>query len=277
MTHRFKNGLALLAALALVAVPLAAQEPTVDELIEKNLEAKGGRDAWDAVETARITGTMTFGPQEAPFVYQWKAPDKVRIEFTVQGMTGVQAYDGETGWSVMPFMGKTEPEKMAAEDAAQIKNEADFRGPLVNPEEKGYEIEYAGEEEVEGTPAFKLKVTNEQGDVSHLYLDKEFYVEIQRVDQRTVRGQEIETTASIGDYKEVAGVMVPHSTEIKSSMAPEGQGTQTMTFENVELNVDIPDETFEMPETAPSESEEMEGEMDEDMDEEDESGEEPPL
>ncbi|MGD2115046.1 MAG: outer membrane lipoprotein-sorting protein [Acidobacteriota bacterium] len=272
MNHRITKGLALLVALALVAVPLAAQEPTVEELIEKNLEAKGGRDAWEAVESARIEGTMSFGPQEAPFLYQWKAPDKVRIEFTLQGMTGVQAYDGETGWLVMPFMGKTEPEKMSPEDALQIKNDADFRGPLVNPEEKGYEIELMGEQEVEGTPAYELKVTNEDGDVSYLYLDKEFYVEIQRVDQRTIRGQEVESIASIGDYKEVAGIMVPHSTEVRSSLAPEGQGGQTMTFQKVELNVDIPDETFEMPETAPSSD--MEGEME--MDEEMEGGEEPP-
>jgi hypothetical protein len=129
-----------------------------------------------------------------------------------------------------------------------------------------------GEEEVEGTPAYKLKVTNERGDVSYVYLDKEYYVEIQRVDQRTVRGQEVESIASIGDYKEVDGVMVPHSTEIRNSLAPEGQGGQVMTFDNVELNVDIPDATFEMPETAASS--EMEGEMDEEM--EDEGGEEPP-
>lgn len=267
MDHRITKACASLVALALaVALPAAAQ-PTVEELIEKNLGAKGGEEAWEAVESARIEGTMTFGPQEAPFVYEWKAPNRVRIEFTVQGMTGVQAYDGETGWSVMPFMGKTEPEKMAPEDVGQIKNDADFRGPLVNPEERGYAIEYAGEADVEGTPAYKLKVTNPDGEVSYLYLDQEHYVEIQREDQRTVRGQEMLTTASIGAYKEVAGIMIPHSTEIKSSLAPEGQ-SQSMNFEEVELNVDIPDERFEMPE--PEATGEMEGAT------EDEGGEEPP-
>ena len=254
MNHRVKRitkGAVLVAALAAtVALPAVAQ-PTVDELISKNLEAKGGKDAWEGVKSARIEGTMSFGPTEAPFVYEWKAPDKVRIQFTVQGMTGIQAYDGQSGWMVMPFMGKTEPEKMAPEDANQIKDQADFRGPLVDPEKRGYKIEYAGEEDVQGTPAYKLKVTNSDGEVSYLYLDKEYYVEIQRVDQRTVRGQEVESTASIGDYKEVDGVMLPFSTEISSSLAPEGQ-TQTMTFDKVDLNVDIPDSEFVMPEAAPA-------------------------
>lgn len=243
-------GLALCAALALLASPLAAQEPTAEELIAQNLEAKGGEDAWNAVESARISGTMSMAGQEVPFTYYWKAPDRVRIEFEVQGMTGIQAYDGEAGWSYMPFMGKTEAEKMATEDVEQIKNDADFRGPLVNPEEKGYEITYAGEEEVEGTPAYKLKLVNEEGDVTWMYLDKEYKIEIQQVDERTIRGQEVSMTSSIGDYKEVAGLMVPHSRDIASSMAQEGQ-SQTMLFDEVELNVDIPDEKFVMPEGAP--------------------------
>lgn len=248
VTHITK-GLVLIAALALTVAGPALAQPTVDELIQKNLDAKGGKDAWENVKSAHIEGTMSFGPTEAPFVYEWKAPDKLRIEFTVQGMTGVQAYDGQTGWMVMPFMGKTEPEKMSAEDALQIEDQADFRGPFVNPEERGYKIEYDGEADVQGTPAYKLKVTNKNGDVSYVFLDKDYFVEIQRVDERTVRGQEVETTASIGDYKEVDGLMLPFSTEISSSMAPEGQ-TQTMTFEKVELNVDIPDSDFEMPEAA---------------------------
>jgi len=251
MNHRITKGLVLIAALTVtIALPAAAQ-PTVDELIAKNLEAKGGKAAWEGVKSAHVEGTMSFGPTEAPFVYEWKAPNKVKIQFTVQGMTGIQAYDGESGWMVMPFMGKTEPEKMAPEDASQVEDQADFRGPLVDHEARGYKIEYAGEEDVQGTPAYKLKVTNKNDEVSYLYLDKEYYVEIQRVDERTVRGQDVESTASIGDYKEVDGVMVPFSTEISNSLAPEGQ-KQTMTFEKVELNVDIPDSEFEMPATAPA-------------------------
>ena len=260
----------LAAALALIllpglAAPAPAQDaaqdppaPTVEELIAKNLEAKGGRETLEQVQSARLTGKMTMGGMEAPFVYEWKAPDKVRIEFTIQGMTGVQAYDGESGWLLMPFMGKTDAEKMAPEDAAQIKDDADFRGPLFDPETKGYTVVYLGEEDVEGTPTHKLELTKANGDVSHMYLDQEYFLEIKQDSKRTIRDQEVESETAIGDYKEVDGLMMAHSLDVTTSMAP--GGGQTMTFETVELNPEIPDERFAMPAPAPAEeAEEGEG------------------
>lgn len=257
------------AALALIllpglAAPAPAQDaaqdsaaPTVEELIAKNLEAKGGRETLAGVQSARVTGKMNMAGMEAPFVYQWKAPDRIRIEFTIQGMTGIQAFDGESGWTVMPFMGKTDPEKMSAEDVAQLGDDADFRGQLFDPEAKGYTVEYAGEEEVEGTPTYKLRLTKEDGGVSHLYLDQEYFLEIKQDSKRTLRGQEVETQTAVGDYKEVSGMLVPHSHDITSSLAP-GQ-SQTLIFEVVELNVEIPEERFTMPEPPAVEGAEEEG------------------
>lgn len=254
--------LALVLALSPAALaPVAAQdgEMTVDQLIEKNLEAKGGREKIESVEAARLTGKMNMGGAEAPFVLEWKAPDQMRMELTMQGMTLVQAFDGETAWMINPFMGQSDPEKMSQEDADMVKEQADFHGPLFNPEGKGYEVAYAGEEEIEGTPAYKLEVTKENGEKTYLYLDKEYFLEIQAESKRTIRGQEIESTLSIGDYKEVEGLMMAHS--LDSAMAS-GQGPGggfNMTIENVELNPDLSDERFAMPEPAPSE-EEPEGE-----------------
>jgi len=262
MTSRtFWSLASALALIATLAVPALAQEgePTAESLIEKSLEAMGGRDTLESVESARITGTMNMGGMEAPFLYEWKAPDKVRIEFTIQGMTGTQAFDGETGWMVMPFMGKTDPEKMAPEDTEQIKDDADFRGPLYDPESKGYTVEFMGEEDVEGTPAYKLKLSKENGDVSYIYLDKDYMLEIRQEDDRTIRGQKMEMETTVGDYKEVDGLMLAHSREMRNSAMPEGQAGQTMIFDKVELNVDIPDERFEMPEVPAPEETEPEG------------------
>jgi outer membrane lipoprotein-sorting protein len=259
--HRHTLRALLIGVTALgLGLPLAAQDAalTVEELIENNLEAKGGRATLEGVQSARVTGKMNMGGMEAPFVYQWKAPDRIRIEFTIQGMTGIQAFDGETGWMVMPFMGKTDAEKMSPEDTELLKDDADFRGPLFDPESKGYAATYAGEEDVEGTPTYKLELTKEDGSVFHLYLDQEYYLEIKSDSKRTMRGQEVETESAIGDYKEVDGLMLAHSINVTSSMAP-GQG-QTMIFEVVELNVEIPDERFTMPEPAPAEEGEGEGE-----------------
>lgn len=253
---------ALTLALALAgAVPANAQdgEVTVDQLIEKNLEAKGGREKIESVDTARVKGTMSMMGTEAPFVLEWKEPDRMRMELSFQGMTMVQAFDGETAWMLNPFMGKAEPEKMSEEDADMVKEQADLHGPLFNPKEKGYEVAYVGEEEVEGTPAYKLEVTHESGQKTYIYLDKEYFLEIQTESKRTIRGQEVESTTAIGDYKEVDGLMMAHSLD-STMTGPQGPGGGfNMTIESVELNPELAEERFAMPEAAPVTEPEGEG------------------
>ena len=104
-----------------------------DKVIAKYIEAIGGRKALDAIKTIRATGKLTFngGAMEAVLSIEAKRPKRFRMDFTLQGMTGTQAYDGETGWFVMPFMGKTDPEKMTAEQAELMSDQADMDGPVV--------------------------------------------------------------------------------------------------------------------------------------------------
>ena len=242
-----KNVSWLLCAVLALSAPVLAQ--TVDEIVQKNLEAKGGEEAWMAVETARISGTMQMGGSaagavEAPFTIEFKRPDMVRVEFTMQGMTAVQAYDGSVGWSVMPFLGKTEPEEMAEDQLKQIKDQAELEGPLVNYKAKGHTVELVGEEEVDGTRAYKLKVTKANGDVDNLFLDAEYFVEFKTTATREMQGTEVEIETVIGDYKEVGGLLFPHSMEIAYGG---GQANQVLTITDVELGVDIPESRFAMP------------------------------
>ncbi len=226
----------------------AAFAQTLDEVLAKNYEARGGLARITAVSSARITGTMSMGGgMEAPFVWQWKRPNKLRVEFTVQGMTGVQAYDGQTGWMVMPFMGSSDPEKMPEDQLADIREQADFEGELVNWKAKGHQVELVGREKVEGTDALKLKVIKSNGDINYVYLDAEYFLEIKGEGKRTLRGQEVEFESSIGDYKEVGGLMIPHSMSSRAKGAPAGQ---TITFTKVELDVPLDDSLFTMPATA---------------------------
>ena len=105
------------------------------------------------------------------------------------------------------------------------------------------------EEEIDGTPAYKLKVTRANGDVDTVYLDEEYFVEFRSDAKREVQGSEIEVTTIIGDYKEVEGLVFAHSMEISFG----GQGQQVITIETTELGLDIPDERFAMPEKAETE------------------------
>jgi outer membrane lipoprotein-sorting protein len=225
----------------------AAWAQTADEIIAKNVEAKGGLAKLKSVQTLRISGKMMVGPgMEAPMVIETARPNKMRVEFTFQGMTGIQAYDGKGGWSLMPFLGKKEPEPMSADDLKQAEDQADIDGPLVDYKEKGHQVEYLGKGEVEGTPVHKLKVVKKNGDVSTVYLDAESFLEIKAEGKTKVRGQEIEGETTFGDYKEVGGLVFAHSIQSKMKGAPEGAG-QTITFEKIEINPEIPASRFDMP------------------------------
>ena len=233
-------------AVILLTGAVRAEEMTLDELLAAHFEALGGYDNLKAVETAKFTGNMAMGPgMEVPFSMVFKRPLHMRLEFTMQGMTAIQAYDGETAWSVMPFMGKTEPEVMAEDQAKNIKEQADFDGPLVDWQEKGHQVELVGLEETEGTEAYKLKVTMANGDVRHHYLDSEYFITIKQDGKTTVQGNEVEFETILSDYKEVDGLMFPHSIESKPKGAPAGQ---VITIEQVEVGLDVDGDTFAMPE-----------------------------
>jgi outer membrane lipoprotein-sorting protein len=223
----------------------AVQAQTADEIINKNLQARGGKDKIKAVQTARLTGKMVLGQgMEAPFTMEMARPNKLRMEFTIQGMTGVQAFDGTTGWSVMPFMGKKDPEAMSADESKQEADQADMDGVLVDYKEKGHQVEYVGKADVEGTPAYKLKVTKKNGDVVNVFIDAEQYMEIKEEGKAKMHGQEIEGETMFGDFKTVDGLVFPFSIEQKTKGGP---GSMTMTISKVEVNPGVDASRFAMP------------------------------
>ena len=235
---------ALLAGL----VATAAGAQTVDEIIAKNLDARGGKDKIKAVKTIRMTGKIDMQQgMEAPFVLELARPNKLRNEFTFQGMTGIQAFDGKTGWTVMPFMGKKEPEAVSADDVKNMEDQADFDGPLVDYKEKGHQVELVGKETIEGTPVYKLKVTKKNGDVENHYLDAEQYLEVRVDGKKMVHGQEMEGETTLSNYKEVGGLIFPFSIQSKQKGGP---GGVTLTFEKIEVNPDLAASRFEMPQAA---------------------------
>ncbi len=234
-------------ALAVLAPCLLAQ--SVDEIIAKNLQARGGADKLKSVKSIKSTATMSMGPGiEAPGTLIQKRPALARLEFTVQGLTAVQAYDGKNGWQIMPFMGKKDPELMSADEAKEIEENADLDGPLVDYKSKGHQVELQGKEKIEGTDAYKLKVTLKNGDVQTIYIDSDSFLDIKEVTKRTVRGTEQEIESAIGDYKPVEGIMFPFAVE--SGIKGTDQ-KQKLTITKVELNVPADDSLFKMPVAAP--------------------------
>jgi outer membrane lipoprotein-sorting protein len=230
-------------AVAVLAPVVWAQ--TADEIIAKNIQARGGADKLKSVQSIKSTATMAMGPgMEAPGLLIQKRGNLARLEFTIQGLTAVQAYDGKNAWQVMPFMGKKDPELMSADEAKEVEEMADFDGSLVDYKSKGHQVELLGKEKIEGTDAYKLKLTLKNGDVQTIYIDADSFLEIKEETKRMVRGSEQVVESSIGDYKEVNGIVFPFAVEsgVKGSAEK-----QKLTFTKVEFNVPADDSIFKMP------------------------------
>lgn len=246
-----RNLFALAAILLVCAVPAVAEETpatektTLEKVLDKHYEAIGGLEAWAGVSTARLAGTMRMPHgMEAPFTLVFQRPGRSRLEFTLQGMTGIQAVDGQSAWQIMPFMGKTEPERMPAEQAKLMIEQADFDGPLVNWKEDGNKLEYVGTEDVQGTEAHKIKVTLATGDVRFYSLDAEHFLPIRSTGKATLQGQEVSFETSYGDYKEVGGLVMPFWVESRLVGA---EGGQVFALEAAELDVELVGDPFSMP------------------------------
>ncbi|MDR3389447.1 MAG: hypothetical protein P4L92_20575 [Rudaea sp.] len=239
----------LLGLASVVAIP--AHAVTVDELVAKNAAARGGLDKIQAIKTLKLDGKLRFtggfGSIELGFVQYKKAPDAVRTEATVQGLTQVQTWDGKEAWQISPFQGRKDPERMSDDDAKSLADDAGIAGPLIDYRARGSRVEYLGTEDVDGTPAHKLKVALKNGDTEYVYLDPDHFLEIRVVGQRKVRGTESEDVTDYGDYEQIAGVYFPFS--IASYTKGDG-GQQQISIDKAEANVAIDDALFAFPAAA---------------------------
>ena len=219
---------------------------TAEELVDKNIQAKGGMERIKANHSLHMTGKLTGGGGFTATVTQdGMRPNLVRETFSLQGMTGVQAYDGTVGWQIQPFGGHKDPELMGEDDVRDLLLDADFDGPLVDYREKGNTVEYLGHDVVDGDDALRLKVMLKNGDILYYYLDPDTYLEIRKEIQEFIRGSIKENVVDLGSYKPVAGVMYPFS--IASGPKNRPDAAQTTTLEKIDVNVPLARSEFELP------------------------------
>lgn len=236
--------------LALAAAP-RARALTLDEILQKNLAARGGAEQIAALKSVRFTGKMKFSGWGGEFELSnlTARPGRVRNESTMQGLTQISAWDGSEGWSISPFGGRKDPEKMSADDAKQLMDDADIDGPLIGWNEAGSTIEYLGTGDVDGTEAHKLKVTLKSGDVKFVYLDPDYFLEIRITSRQTVRGVEYDSEMDLGDYAQVGGMWFPMAVEMGAKGGAKGT---KISYDKAEANVAVDDKQFHFPESKPA-------------------------
>jgi hypothetical protein len=236
---------AVIVLIAVCCLATISLSQTADELIAKNIQARGGMEKIKGIRTLRMRGKFEGGGGFTAAVTQEnQRPDLIRETFTLQGMTAVQAYDGSTGWQIQPFGGKKDPELMGEDDLRDLLLDADFDGPLVDYKEKGSTVEFLGHDVVDGDDALRLKVTLKNGDIIFDYLDPDTFIEIRKEIQQFIRGSVRDRVVGYGSYKPVDGVMYPFSISQGPKNHPEAQ---TTTVRKMEANVTIDPADFALP------------------------------
>ena len=186
-----------------------------------------------------------------------KRPGMMRADLVVQGNDVVQAFDGESGWMINPFMGSSAPAPMDPVTEEAMVEQSDLDGPLVGWEEDGLGLALLGTETVAGSDAYAIEVTFESGQTTTYFLDGTSYL-IVRVEISSLGRHEVsdylivrvesdrpglgKTSTTLSDYREVDGIMMPFST---NSVSP--QGDQAVAWETIEFNVEFEDSMFRMP------------------------------
>ena len=231
----------------LVCTVVLVQAQSADDIIQKNISAKGGADKMKAVQSFIAFGKFSQSGLDIPFIMTQKRPRMFMLQATFQGKTQVQAFDGTTGWAINPFSGRDIAEKMDADALKETKFQADIDGPLVDYASKGYKVEYVGEEDIDGSPTFHLKLTTQEADIYDFYLDKDSYLEVKEkahIKQQDGTTQDAETNFS--NYKETNGILFPYTIE----NASEYNGQKLSSFINIDsmkVNTTVADSVFTMP------------------------------
>jgi outer membrane lipoprotein-sorting protein len=256
MFRPFRIGLAAVAAVALTLGTAGAQ--TVDEVIAKNLQARGGVDKLKAMNSAKITGDVDQQGTKIHIVTWAKRPNRMRREMeaipptpsparasvpTPSGpMKAVVASDGTNIWMINPMMGGG-AQQVTGPQADAAKAEADFDSPLLDYKAKGNKIELVGTEPINGKPAYHLQITNKNGMVQQYYVDVATALEVRTAATVDAGGTKTQVTTDLSDYRTVDGLTMPF--QMRQSV--NGQQVAQVTIAKWEVNVPIDDDLFKMP------------------------------
>ena len=226
-------------------VALMLHAENADDIIKKHIDAMGGADKLKSLKSVKMEGKSLWGGNmEIPFVIYIKNSEAFKMEVSIQDKKMIQCVKGDSGWTVQPWQGTGAPEKMSADEVKAEKESADIGGDLFNYKDKGYKVELIGKEDMEGTEAYKLKVTKKDDNVKFIYLDASTYYILKETEKFKFQDKEVESEQLFSNYKTVDGYVFAFTHEQRAVGEPTGQVTN---FEKIEINPKIDDSVFVMP------------------------------
>jgi len=230
---------------------MSAAHMSAAQIVERNVAARGGLQAWHAVNTMTMTGQLEAGGTKntkLPFTMTLKRPRKSRIEVRFNDQTAFQVYDGAQGWKVRPFLGRNEVEPYSPAEAKAADAWAELDGPLMNYAAKGTRIDVLGMEMIESHRAYVLKLTTKDNTSRRVWIDASSFLEVKiDGDPRKLDGKMHNVAIFYRDYRKEGGLVMPHTLETAVVGA---RGTHKMFIEKVTLNSQVDDSLFAKPQIA---------------------------
>jgi outer membrane lipoprotein-sorting protein len=241
----------LLLAVPLVVVADSTTAPvdlTAAQIVERNVAARGGLQAWRSVKTMSMSGKLDAGGRQKmqlPFVLEMERSRKTRLELQFNGQTAVQVYDGTNGWKLRPFLNRRDVEPYTPDELKAASMQADIGGPLVDYAAKGTKVELEGVQQVDGHDAFNLRLTLKSGQVQHIWVDAQTFLDVKvEGTPRRLDGRFHPVATYLRDYRSVNGLMIPYMNET----AVEGvKQTEQILVEKVIVNLKLEDSHFSKP------------------------------
>ncbi len=218
------------------------------QIADRNIKARGGLEAWRAVQTLTLSGKLEAGGKantELPFVMEMKRPRKSRVEVRFRDQTAFQVFNGEQGWKVRPFLNRSEVEPFTPAEAKMAANWEELDGPLIDYASKGTRISLQGIEPVEGRDAYKLKLTLKDGTERNLWIDAKTFLEAKiDGDPRKMDGKLHKVAILYRDFRSENGLSIPHVLE---TVVEGVRQSHKMTIDEVAVNRPLADSVFEKP------------------------------
>lgn len=235
----------LFSAALLLIFNFFASAQTADEIIAKHINAIGG-EHWKDIKSIKMQASIT-ADAAAGMAIGWTMiaiRDKAaRMDVSVMGMVQTSVVNGENGWSNNPFMGKTDPEPMTADQAKSMISMTDIDGSVIGYKEKGYTVEYIGTEDVDGTEALKIKINKGNNKTEYCFYDPATYYEIKNIQVEVVDGKEVESATVYSNFKTQDKIVFPFTMQQANPM----MGNSTISLTEIIFNPAVDEKIFEIP------------------------------
>ncbi len=226
-------------------IPITPHDRAVDRWVARNLEARGGEEAWKEVSSLQLSGQMDLGQgMHVPYVLEQKRPSKMCLEFVFDEQTAIQCTDGKSGWKIAPFRGHPNPEPMTAQELRETVDSADPFGLLYDYAARGHRVELLGQEMVRGRETQKVKVTLPGGAVRWIFLDTESALEVKLEAERTTVGDAQRIETFYHDWRPAEGLLIPRRQETRTVGSDD---LHFITIESVKVNPPLDDARFAIP------------------------------